>query len=437
MTAGSAQSTATRDRECYFRAAYDLLGEGGHGALTVAALCERLGVTKGSFYHHFDDLPEFVAAFAQRWSKWFTSLIDSYLAEPDLLRRIELMTNSQIVTMVGAESAIRAWSWVDPTIAEAMRAVDAHVVHLGTATFGGLAGEDPEAGLALSYLAVGILIGMQLQPEPVDPDRFVEILAEWHRRCLHLTVDPMRSNGRSYVRVVGRSDEPIPPLQPVRRVPATDDPVRDAGATAVTLAVAELLAGAERGKPAWYQAAREIATEQGSDAVTVAAMCDRLGVTKGSFHHHFATMAAFVAWIAEHWAARFQALMEVAESEPDPIRRLEIMFFSTFSLNPRTESAWMAWSWSAPPIQEMLRRVFRTAESTLTRTLAEITGDAQSARLLGEFGAALSIGLISWRPTLDPETRGVIGVEWLRRCVGLDADLCVVDGIPRVVNIRR
>jgi hypothetical protein len=38
---------------------------------------------------------------------------------------------------------------------------------------------------------------------------------------------------------------------------------------------------------------------------------------------------------------------------------------------------------------------------------------------------------------LDPETRGVIGVEWLRRCVGLDADLCVVDGIPRVVNIRR
>jgi AcrR family transcriptional regulator len=437
MATGATQPAATRDRECFFRAAYDLLGEGGYGTLTVAALCERVGVTKGSFYHHFEDLPAFVAAFAERWLAWLTSLVDSYLAEPDLLRRLGLIINSHIVTMVGAESAIRAWSWVDPTIAEAMRTLDALGMRLGADTYGRLAGNDPDTGLMLSYLAFGILIGMQLRPEPVHPDRFVEIAADWHRRCLHIEVEPVRSNDRAYIRVVARRDEAVPPVRPVQWVTAPVDSLGEASAIAVAQAAAELQASAERGKLAWYQAAREIATEQGSDAVTVAAMCGRLGVTKGSFHHHFATMAAFVAWVAEYWEANFRALQEVAEREPDPIRRLEIMFFSSFSLDPRMESAWMAWGWSTPPINDALRRVERAAELTLTHTLAEITGDTASAPLLGEFSAGLSIGLIAWRPTLDAETRGVIGVEWLRRCVGLDADLCMVDGVPRVVNIRR
>jgi AcrR family transcriptional regulator len=436
MTASSVQSTATRDRECYFRAAYDLLGEVGYGALTVAALCERIGVTKGSFYHHFADLPAFVAAFAERWRNWVISLMDSYLAEPNLLRRLEMMTNSHIVLMGGAEPAIRAWSWVDPSIADAMRAVDEHGRHLGQVTFGGFA-DDAETGAALTHLAIGILIGMQMRPEPVDHNRFIEILTEWSRRCLHVEVEPVQSGGRSYVRVLGRRDEPIPPMRPVRRVPAPADPLRDAGVAAVTLAAAELRSEAERGKLAWYQAAREINCDQGSDAVTVAAMCERLGVTKGSFHHHFATMPAFVAWVAEYWETNFRTLQEVAEREPDPIRRLEIMFFSTYALDPVMESAWMAWGWSAPPINDALRRVERAAEVTLARTLAEITGDTETAALLAEFSAGLSIGMIVWRPTLDAETRGLIGVEWLRRCVGLDADLCMDHGVPRVVNIRR
>ena len=43
----------------YFDAGFELLASGGVGAVTIAALCYRLGVTKGSFYHHFSSQTAF------------------------------------------------------------------------------------------------------------------------------------------------------------------------------------------------------------------------------------------------------------------------------------------------------------------------------------------------------------------------------------------
>jgi AcrR family transcriptional regulator len=59
--------TGTRDREAYFAAAMELLAERGCDAVTIAGLCERLLVTHGSFYHHFENMPAFVVAFAGHW----------------------------------------------------------------------------------------------------------------------------------------------------------------------------------------------------------------------------------------------------------------------------------------------------------------------------------------------------------------------------------
>ena len=44
--------SGTLNRNDYFEAGLDLLAEGGVQAQTIANLCERLAITKGSFYHH-------------------------------------------------------------------------------------------------------------------------------------------------------------------------------------------------------------------------------------------------------------------------------------------------------------------------------------------------------------------------------------------------
>ncbi len=50
----------------YFTVALRLLAAGSHEALTTAALCDELQVSKGSFYHHFGGWPGFVTASRHR-----------------------------------------------------------------------------------------------------------------------------------------------------------------------------------------------------------------------------------------------------------------------------------------------------------------------------------------------------------------------------------
>ncbi len=148
------------DRESYFRAAYDLLAEHGSAGVTVAALCDRVGVTKGSFYHHFIDLPDFVEALATRWQAWVEHIIDTCLAEPDLLRRYELAANNHVVLVTGAEPAIYAWARTEPAIAGAVHVVLTRGYELGEKLYGPVTG-DPRVATSLTRMMIAALQGMQ------------------------------------------------------------------------------------------------------------------------------------------------------------------------------------------------------------------------------------------------------------------------------------
>ena len=56
-------------REQWIEAAIDALAEGGVGAVAVEPLAKRLGVTKGSFYWHFGDRDELLAAALDEWER--------------------------------------------------------------------------------------------------------------------------------------------------------------------------------------------------------------------------------------------------------------------------------------------------------------------------------------------------------------------------------
>ena len=84
-------------------------------------------------------------------------------------------------------------------------------------------------------------------------------------------------------------------------------PPSDAQIAARIAAVGPVL-GIEVAESGW-----EILGESGSDAITVAALCERVGVTKGSFHHHFGTMPGFVEALAQHWESAFVGIIVARE----------------------------------------------------------------------------------------------------------------------------
>jgi AcrR family transcriptional regulator len=48
----------------WIQAGFNVLAEGGPNALRIGRLCDRLDVTKGSFYWHFTDMRAYRAALA-------------------------------------------------------------------------------------------------------------------------------------------------------------------------------------------------------------------------------------------------------------------------------------------------------------------------------------------------------------------------------------
>jgi AcrR family transcriptional regulator len=76
-------------------AALQLIAEKGLGALTVGTLAARLGVTKGSFYWHFQGRSDLLAAALVRWEQRATTeAIRGLDAITDYRRRLELMLDA-------------------------------------------------------------------------------------------------------------------------------------------------------------------------------------------------------------------------------------------------------------------------------------------------------------------------------------------------------
>jgi AcrR family transcriptional regulator len=87
--------TPTLTAADWAEAALQLIAEKGLGALTVTALATRLGVTKGSFYWHFQGRSALLAAALAQWEERSTKdAIKGLDAVADDRRRLELMLDA-------------------------------------------------------------------------------------------------------------------------------------------------------------------------------------------------------------------------------------------------------------------------------------------------------------------------------------------------------
>jgi AcrR family transcriptional regulator len=120
-------------RESYFEAGLDVLSDLGYGGLKLAEVCNRLGVTTGSFYHYFPGWPAYTfpgwpaytKELVAHWMQGRTvQVIEAVRAEPDPRRRIDTLIQVGLTLPHGAEAAIRVWSSVDPQVYPVQAAVD-------------------------------------------------------------------------------------------------------------------------------------------------------------------------------------------------------------------------------------------------------------------------------------------------------------------------
>jgi AcrR family transcriptional regulator len=173
---------AVTTRPAYFDAAMDLLGSGA--PLTLASLCSAVGVTSGSFYHHFGSWDGFVEGLMADWElRETTELIAGIQGiQEDAEHRLHLVVDLALTVPHRAESAIRSWANANATVAATQRRVD----RARRAFLADIVAELPASGTSspriLATLLLATFIGLEQLGDEVDPLEFVGVLTELRDR---------------------------------------------------------------------------------------------------------------------------------------------------------------------------------------------------------------------------------------------------------------
>jgi AcrR family transcriptional regulator len=115
----------------WVQAGFAILAEEGIKALKIDRLCERLAVTKGSFYWHFTDIGGYRAALIEAWSELRDDDRRHFgeMAHAPPRERLSQMMSGLLSTRHWTlERAMREWARTDDAVAASVRAADHRVL---------------------------------------------------------------------------------------------------------------------------------------------------------------------------------------------------------------------------------------------------------------------------------------------------------------------
>lgn len=177
----------------WLEAGQQLLCERGISAIKLAELTRRLGVSTGSFYHHFTDFEQYLGELANHYtvervmSDLQVAGSDGEAPPVERLRRLARRSNE--AGTFALDRAMRIWATMDPRAEAAVRRAEALVLDFTARCFVDL-GFDREEAL----LRAGVLLSVNVAPfeHPLIASR-----ADFMRGCLRLMVqDAPKGTGR-------------------------------------------------------------------------------------------------------------------------------------------------------------------------------------------------------------------------------------------------
>ena len=163
-----------------------LLAEQGVDALTISMVCKHLGVTKGSFYHHFADHQTFLRSLLEYWEETYTA---QFIAESDagttIEARLERLNQQVLSTFGDQENHIRAWAQADPMAREFQMRVDQRRLTYLMDLYSQLLADEDQAR-AMAHLAYTSLIGSSSLIPPLAREDYENMTSLFTQLINHL-----------------------------------------------------------------------------------------------------------------------------------------------------------------------------------------------------------------------------------------------------------
>ncbi len=154
----------------WLETAVSLLAESGFKSLTIEALTQRLGVTKGSFYHHFGSYQGFKTRFLEYYEETGTLAViekaeEAGTPQAKLCRLFEIVVTFSELS-ARPEVALRAWALQDEAVRQMQQRVDERRTGYVQALLNQIM-EDEAQALTAARLLYATLVGAEQMQPPV------------------------------------------------------------------------------------------------------------------------------------------------------------------------------------------------------------------------------------------------------------------------------
>lgn len=151
-------------------------------------------------------------------------------------------------------------------------------------------------------------------------------------------------------------------------------------------------------KQRWVDEGLQVLADEGVAGVRIDRIASRVRLSKGSFFHHFANVAAFRSAILEEWRARAVAQLRDAPARLDLgalAGRIDDL------LDVRLDGAVRAWASHDVEAAAVVQDVDRVRLGALEQAWRGLVADPERARTAALLPHLLVIGATVARPTVD------------------------------------
>ncbi len=165
----------------------------------------------------------------------------------------------------------------------------------------------------------------------------------------------------------------------------------------------------------WLDAGLRLLAEVGADDLTIEALTVTLGVTKGSFYHHFGAFQDYKEALLDHFeregTVKIIAQLEEAGSD---IAKLQQLLDAVAAGPWRVETAVRAWALQDADVRACQERLDARRRTYFRELCASLSGDDDWAQVAADMLYALYVGCLQMVPPIEGEARRKVFNESLR-----------------------
>ena len=158
-----------------------------------------------------------------------------------------------------------------------------------------------------------------------------------------------------------------------------------------------------RSKYDWLESGLAVLGRDGLDALTIDRMALELGLTKGSFYHHFKNAADFEEQLLAYWANQYLATSGARAVEaPARLALLDTLMEETFTPITEPEMAIRMWAARDARARPYVEKIDRFRRQFLLEVFRSLPAGEAEAQLMADMLYTITIGSLTTLPRVPP-----------------------------------